>query len=120
MFSLTDFYYLLIMCSINTNVSEKEYDTIQSDRMIDRLYRACKRLSLRSAGTQLVFPMLSIKYLGNWVIGLLKYQGYWVEYQVLVIVGKKSFFQPFSTIFETICRFGIPIKKLMTTLIAKV
>jgi len=37
-----DFYYLLIMSSINTNVSEKEYDTIQSDNMIDRIKSACK------------------------------------------------------------------------------
>jgi hypothetical protein len=36
MFSLMDFYYLLIICSINTNVSEKEFDTIQSDNMNDR------------------------------------------------------------------------------------
>jgi len=37
MFSLMDFYYLLIMSAINTNFSEKECDAIQSDNMVDRL-----------------------------------------------------------------------------------
>jgi len=41
------------MSTINTNVSEEECDTIQSDNMMDRLYGACKRVSLRSGGTQL-------------------------------------------------------------------
>ena len=59
MFSPMDFYYLLIMSSMNTNVSEKEFDTIQSDNMIDRPYRVCKRLSRWSAGTRLecMYPL---------------------------------------------------------------
>jgi len=66
MFSLMDFYYSLIMISINTNVSEREYDTIQSDNMIDRQYRVCKQLSLRSAGTRLSNRLCVTTSLSPW------------------------------------------------------
>jgi len=54
------------MSAINTNVSEKEYDTIQSDNTIDRLYGACKLLSLRSGGTRLSNRLCVTTSLSSW------------------------------------------------------